>query len=82
MTKKRVVLAILVAWVLPVRRRTVRAGSDAMNRREFMTNSVMLGVGDALRNYGADRRYDGMSPAFIAVNAGNPVQCTCQQPSP
>jgi crotonobetainyl-CoA:carnitine CoA-transferase CaiB-like acyl-CoA transferase len=28
------------------------------------------GVGDALRNYGADRRYDGMSPAFIAVNAG------------
>ena len=28
------------------------------------------GVGDALRNYGPDRRYDGMSPAFIAVNAG------------
>ena len=28
------------------------------------------GVGDAMRNYGADRRYDGMSPAFIAVNAG------------
>ena len=28
------------------------------------------GTGDALRNYGADRRYDGMSPAFIAVNAG------------
>lgn len=28
------------------------------------------GIGDALRNYGADRRYDGMSPAFIAVNAG------------
>jgi len=28
------------------------------------------GVGDAMRNYGADRRYDGMSPAFIGVNAG------------
>lgn len=28
------------------------------------------GVGDAMRNYGPDRRYDGMSPAFIAVNAG------------
>jgi crotonobetainyl-CoA:carnitine CoA-transferase CaiB-like acyl-CoA transferase len=27
-------------------------------------------VGDAFRNYGADRRYDGMSPAFIAANAG------------
>ncbi len=28
------------------------------------------GVGDAMRNYGADRSYDGMAPAFIAVNAG------------
>lgn len=28
------------------------------------------GQGDAMRNYGADRRYDGMAPAFIAVNAG------------
>lgn len=28
------------------------------------------GMGDAMRNYGADRRYDGMAPAFIAVNAG------------
>jgi CoA:oxalate CoA-transferase len=28
------------------------------------------GLGDAMRNYGPDRRYDGMSPAFIAVNAG------------
>src|SRR5690606_10781224 len=28
------------------------------------------GGGDALRYYGADRRYDGMAPAFIAVNAG------------
>jgi crotonobetainyl-CoA:carnitine CoA-transferase CaiB-like acyl-CoA transferase len=26
--------------------------------------------GDAMRYYGADRRYDGMAPAFIAVNAG------------
>jgi crotonobetainyl-CoA:carnitine CoA-transferase CaiB-like acyl-CoA transferase len=25
--------------------------------------------GDAMRYYGADRRYDGMAPAFIAVNA-------------
>lgn len=28
------------------------------------------GRGDAMRDYGADRRYDGMAPAFIAVNAG------------
>jgi len=28
------------------------------------------GRGDAMRNYGTDRRYDGMAPAFIAVNAG------------
>ena len=28
------------------------------------------GKGDAMRSYGADRRYDGMAPAFIAVNAG------------
>jgi crotonobetainyl-CoA:carnitine CoA-transferase CaiB-like acyl-CoA transferase len=28
------------------------------------------GVGDAMRNYGTDRRYDGMSPAFVGVNAG------------
>ncbi len=28
------------------------------------------GKGDAMRYYGADRRYDGMAPAFIAVNAG------------
>lgn len=26
--------------------------------------------GDGFRNYGADRRYDGMSPAFIAANVG------------
>jgi crotonobetainyl-CoA:carnitine CoA-transferase CaiB-like acyl-CoA transferase len=28
------------------------------------------GVGDPMRNYGADRRYDGMAPAFIAANCG------------
>jgi crotonobetainyl-CoA:carnitine CoA-transferase CaiB-like acyl-CoA transferase len=28
------------------------------------------GMGDAMRNYGPDRRYDGMAPAFVAVNAG------------
>ena len=28
------------------------------------------GRGDAMRYYGQDRRYDGMAPAFIAVNAG------------
>jgi crotonobetainyl-CoA:carnitine CoA-transferase CaiB-like acyl-CoA transferase len=28
------------------------------------------GKGDAMRYYGNDRRYDGMAPAFIAVNAG------------
>jgi CoA:oxalate CoA-transferase len=28
------------------------------------------GKGDAMRNYGTDRRYDGLAPAFIAVNAG------------
>ena len=27
-------------------------------------------TGDNFRNYGADRRFDGMSPAFIAANAG------------
>src|SRR6187401_2452153 len=28
------------------------------------------GRGDPMRNYGSDRNYDGMAPAFIAVNAG------------
>lgn len=28
------------------------------------------GRGDPMRSYGNDRRYDGMAPAFIAVNAG------------
>jgi hypothetical protein len=27
-------------------------------------------MADAMRNYGPDRRYDGMAPAFVAVNAG------------
>lgn len=27
-------------------------------------------AGDSFRNYGADRRFDGMSPAFIAANVG------------
>jgi crotonobetainyl-CoA:carnitine CoA-transferase CaiB-like acyl-CoA transferase len=27
-------------------------------------------AGDQFRNYGGDRRFDGMSPAFIAANAG------------
>lgn len=28
------------------------------------------GRGDPMRNYGGDRRYDGMAPAFIGANAG------------
>jgi CoA:oxalate CoA-transferase len=28
------------------------------------------GRGDPMRHYGTDRRYDGMAPAFIGVNAG------------
>ena len=28
------------------------------------------GRGDPMRNYGSDRSYDGMAPAFIAANAG------------
>jgi len=28
------------------------------------------GTGDPFRTYGADRRYDGMAPAFIGVNVG------------
>jgi crotonobetainyl-CoA:carnitine CoA-transferase CaiB-like acyl-CoA transferase len=31
--------------------------------------------GDAMRYYGADRRYDGMAPAFVAVNAGKRSIC-------
>jgi crotonobetainyl-CoA:carnitine CoA-transferase CaiB-like acyl-CoA transferase len=27
-------------------------------------------AGDQFPNYGGDRRFDGMSPAFIAANAG------------
>src|SRR5687768_7458819 len=28
------------------------------------------GIGDPMRNYGADRRCDGMAPGFIAANCG------------
>jgi crotonobetainyl-CoA:carnitine CoA-transferase CaiB-like acyl-CoA transferase len=31
--------------------------------------------GDAMRYYGPDRRYDGMAPAFVAVNAGKKSIC-------
>jgi len=31
------------------------------------------GRGDPMRNYGGDRRYDGMAPAFIAANAGKKI---------
>jgi CoA:oxalate CoA-transferase len=31
--------------------------------------------GDSMRYYGADRRYDGMAPAFIGVNAGKKSLC-------
>jgi CoA:oxalate CoA-transferase len=33
------------------------------------------GRGDAMRAYGSDRAYDGMAPAFIAVNAGKKSIC-------
>lgn len=33
------------------------------------------GRGDAMRYYGPDRRFDGMAPAFIAVNAGKKSIC-------
>jgi CoA:oxalate CoA-transferase len=33
------------------------------------------GRGDGMRNYGSDRAYDGMAPAFIAVNAGKKSVC-------
>lgn len=52
----------------------VMAGPFASHLLRLMGAEVIKieppGVGDALRNYGADRRYDGMSPAFIGVNAG------------
>lgn len=52
----------------------VMAGPYATHLLRLMGAEVIKievpGQGDAMRNYGADRRYDGMAPAFIAVNAG------------
>jgi len=52
----------------------VMAGPFASHLLRLMGAEVIKiespGTGDALRNYGPDRRYDGMSPAFIGVNAG------------
>ncbi|WP_442679239.1 CaiB/BaiF CoA transferase family protein [Sphingomonas sp. ASY06-1R] len=52
----------------------VMAGPYATHLLRLMGAEVIKievpGGGDAMRNYGADRRYDGMAPAFIAVNAG------------
>ena len=52
----------------------VMAGPYASHLLRLMGAEVIKieapGVGDAMRNYGPDRRYDGMAPAFIAVNAG------------
>src|SRR5690606_22843852 len=52
----------------------VMAGPYATHLRRLLGAEVIKiespGGGDAMRYYGADRRYDGMAPAFIAVNAG------------
>jgi len=52
----------------------VMAGPYATHLLRLMGAEIIKievpGKGDAMRNYGADRRYDGMAPAFIAVNAG------------
>jgi crotonobetainyl-CoA:carnitine CoA-transferase CaiB-like acyl-CoA transferase len=52
----------------------VMAGPYASHLLRLMGAEVIKieapGIGDAMRNYGPDRRYDGMAPAFIAVNAG------------
>lgn len=52
----------------------VMAGPFASHYLHLMGAEVVKiespGVGDAMRNYGPDRAYDGMAPGFIAVNAG------------
>jgi crotonobetainyl-CoA:carnitine CoA-transferase CaiB-like acyl-CoA transferase len=52
----------------------VMAGPYATHLLRLMGAAVIKieapGQGDAMRYYGGDRRYDGMAPAFIAVNAG------------
>jgi CoA:oxalate CoA-transferase len=52
----------------------VMAGPFATHLLRLMGAEVIKveapGRGDAMRYYGADRRYDGMAPAFIGVNAG------------
>ena len=52
----------------------VMAGPYATHLLQLMGAEVIKveapGRGDAMRYYGADRRYDGMAPAFIGVNAG------------
>jgi crotonobetainyl-CoA:carnitine CoA-transferase CaiB-like acyl-CoA transferase len=51
----------------------VMAGPYATHRLRLLGAEVVKiesPAGDAMRYYGADRRYDGMAPAFIAVNAG------------
>ncbi len=52
----------------------VMAGPFASHLLRLMGAEVIKvespGRGDAMRYYGYDRRYDGMSPAFIGVNVG------------
>jgi CoA:oxalate CoA-transferase len=52
----------------------VMAGPFATHLLQLLGAEVIKveapGRGDALRYYGSDRRYDGMAPAFIGVNAG------------
>jgi CoA:oxalate CoA-transferase len=52
----------------------VMAGPFATHFMRLMGAEIVKveapGRGDAMRDYGPDRRYDGMAPGFIAVNAG------------
>ena len=51
----------------------VMAGPYASHLLQLMGAEVIKiepKEGDHFRNYGSDRRFDGMSPAFIAANAG------------